>query len=425
VVQEVALAGVPPAPRRAAASVPLITVRCTRLVTGFSTLALAVGVAAQPAPVHSQHIQDPEVQRRLVLGYYVPYDSTSWVSLQAHSDQIDLVGAQWVGIDACGNLSSRDDQTLKQFAQERGLAVVPSLLTLSPTLNHQLLDDDDTAARAIEQIVGYIVAEGYAGFDLDLEGVDPADRDALVNFTSALGAALHAQEKLLTLAVPAKDRDATVGWSGAYDYAALGALADLVTIMAYEYRGPFSGPGSVAPFEWVRRVAAFASSQIAPDKVLLGLAFYGYDWNVTSGGARSLGWSGAMALAEQFEAEPSVDPDQQSLTFEYTALAGDRVPTVPQAARITTHQITSREAPACDVALPPPTPTPSRRPPPPAGTPQLHSVWLEESNSAAARLGLADAYRLGGIATWRLGLEDPAVWPAFEAWRQARDANAS
>jgi spore germination protein YaaH len=182
-----------------------------------------------------------------VLGYYVPYDGTSWQSLQANADQLSLVAAQWVTIDPCGNLGARDDQTLKQFARAHGIRVLPSLLTSSAWLDHQLLTDPDTSAQAIAQIVDYTVAEGYPGFDLDMEAVDPADREALSAFVASLAGALHEQGRGLTLAIPAKDRDVTVGWAGAYDYAALGASADLVTIKAYEYRGPFSGPGSVAP----------------------------------------------------------------------------------------------------------------------------------------------------------------------------------
>jgi spore germination protein YaaH len=353
-----------------------------------------------------------------VLGYYVPYDSTSWLSLRAHADQLDVVAVQAPSMDACGNLASRDDQTLKQFAETRGLKVVPSLYTVSAWLNHQVLTDDATAAHAIDQIVSYTLSESYDGFDLDLEGVDPADRDALSGFVSATADALHAQGKLLTLAVPAKERDVTVGWAGAYDYAALGQVADLVTIMAYEYHGPFSGPGSVAPYDWVQRVAAFASSQIPRDRVLLGLAFYGYDWNTTSGGARALGYPRAMALAEQFGADPAMDGNQQSLTFSYTAQPEEPIPGDPSQTGIA-HQITFHSAPACDRTPPPPGPRPTRSPAPRPDGPQDHVVWLEDSTSAAARVRLADAYGLGGVATWRLGLEDPGVWPLFDAWRAA------
>ena len=382
-------------------------------MTAVRAAVLVVALALAVLPITASG----RTARGLVLGYYVPYDATSWASLEAHTDQLDIVAAQWVAVDGCGNLSSRDDQTLKALAQRRGVKLVPSVLTLSAWLNQQLLDDEDTSSHAIEQIVAYTDAEGYDGFDLDLEAVDPADRAALSQFVARTADALHERGKLLTLAIPAKEQDVTLGWAGAYDYAALGAAADLVTVMAYEYRGPFSGPGSVAPLPWVQRVTAYATSQIAPEKVMLGLAFYGYDWNTTSGGARALGFSRAQALAEHYQAEPFVDPTQQSLTFGYTSPPGEQVPPEPTLAR-PAHRITERTAPPCGNVPPPPAPAPTRRPAPRPDVAQVHQVWVEDAGSAAARLDLARAYGAGGVATWRLGLEDPGVWPLFETWRQ-------
>jgi spore germination protein YaaH len=351
----------------------------------------------------------------MVLGYYVPYDATSWASLEAHPEQLDIVAAQWASIDPCGGISARDDQTLKQFARAHGLRVVPSLFTVSGWLNHRLLTDDDTRAAALQNIVSYTVDEAYDGFDLDLEGIDPDDRSAYSTFVGDLAVELHSRAKLLTLAVPAKERDTTTGWAGAFDYAAIGTQADLVTVMAYEYHGPFSGPGSVAPFDWVNRVAAFASRQIAPEKLLLGLAFYGYDWNTTSGGAVSLGYPRFASLAQYFGVEPAFDGAQQALSFGYTALPGDRAPLSPTAGRLS-HTTTARNAPACDVAAPSgsaATPVPKPEP----GEPQAHEVWVQDSASAAARIGLAINYGFRGVATWRLGLEDPNVWSVFQQWR--------
>jgi spore germination protein YaaH len=380
------------------------TVHHVRLA--LTALALSIGLVASDAS---------SAASRLVLAYYVPYDSTSWASLQVHADQLDILAAQWMSVDACGGLGSRDDQTLKQFAHDHGLKVVPSLFTLSGWLNHRLLADDEVRATFLQNVVGYTVDEGYDGFDLDLEGVDPADRQALSDFTRDLADALHAQGKLLTLAIPAKERETNTGWAGAFDYAALGNAADLVTVMAYEYRGPFSGPGSVAPYDWVGRVAAFATRQIPSEKVLLGLAVYGYDWNTTSGGTLSLGYPQARAIAEQAQAEPGFDDAQQSLTFSYTADAASRVPPAPGAGRVN-HAITLRSAPPCD-AVPPlaPGPTPTRAPEP--DTPQAHEVWVEGSGSVAARLGLALSSGARGVSVWRLGLEDPGSWPLFDQWR--------
>jgi spore germination protein YaaH len=352
----------------------------------------------------------------LVLGYYVPYDASSWASLEAHPEHLDVVAGQWVSMDACGGLSSRDDQTLKQFARAHGLKVEPSLFTLSAGLNHLLLTDAATRASALQNIVDYTVGEDYEGFDIDFENVDPDDRGALSGFVGDLASALHEQGKLVSIAVPAKERDVTTGWAGAFDYAALGNQVDLVTIMAYEYRGPFSGPGSVAPFDWVRRVTDFATRQIPANKLLLGLAFYGYDWNTSSGGAVSLGYLRAVELADHFQAETRFDAVQQSLTFSYAADPADHLP-LEQPARGLNHSVTSRAAPVCEVPPPPSLPTPTPAPPPPAGVPQAHEVWVEDSASVAARLALAFEYHLRGVAAWRLGLEDPGVWPVFDQWR--------
>jgi spore germination protein YaaH len=295
---------------------------------------------------------------------------------------------------------------------------LPSLLTLSGWLNHRLLTEPTVTAHSIEQIVAYVMAENYDGFDLDLEAVDAEDRAAYTDFVAGLGTALHERGKLLALALAAKPRDVTTGWAGAYDYAALGRHADLITIMAYDYRGAWSGPGPVAPSDWVEQVLAFATSQIPADKVLLGLAFYGYDWNTTSGTVRSLGYGQASRLAARYEVPIDLDPGTQSATFRYQAPANDPPPAAVPMPPLQ-HEITTRRAPPCSVAGPTATPTPTPRPTPLPTAIQDHEVWLEESGSAAVRLELADRYRAGGVATWRLGLEDPGVWPVFRQWRSA------
>ena len=371
-----------------------------------------ISAAALPAAAPG----GPGEPGRQVLGYYGPGDPNSWTSLQANAQQLDIIAGHWLTIDACGNLTTRDDQTLKQFARANGIRIFPSLLTLSGWLNHRLLTDEMVTAHSIQQIVDYVMTENYDGFDLDLEAVEPADRDAYTAYVAALGAALHERGKALALALAAKTRDVTTGWAGAYDYAALGPHADLITIMAYEYHGAWSGPGPVAPADSVDQVLAFATSQMPAEKVLLGLAFYGYDWNTTSGGARSLSYDQAARLADRYRVPIALDPVTQSATFRYQAPAGDPPPTTPPVPPLQ-HPATIREAPPCPVVGPTPTPRPAAPPTPEPSAIQDHEVWLEESASAAVRLALADRYGVGGVATWRLGLEDPRVWPLFQQWR--------
>jgi spore germination protein YaaH len=363
---------------------------------------------------HSASSAAPD--QRTVVAYYVPWDSRSWYALEANPGAIDLVAAQWMSVDPCGGISSQDDQTLKQFARGRGISVFPTLVTFSGWLNHRLLTEPDIRERLLRAIVDYVVAEDYEGFDLDLEGVEPGDRAAYTAFVESLASALHERGKRLSLALGPKPRDLTTGWSGAYDYAALGQHADLITIMTYEYSGPWGDPGPIAPAPWVDDVIAFATSQIPPEKVLLGVAHYGYDWNTVTGQARPLGYLEAAATAERYGLSIGLDGKTQSGTFSYQAPAGAAAASPPRAPAIQ-HAITARTSTGCDVAQPPPQPTRTPRPSSPPGTPEDHVVWIEESASARARLQIAQKYGTGGIGMWRLGQDDPALWPILNEWR--------
>ncbi len=108
------------------------------------------------------------------------------------------------------------------------------------------------------------------------------------------------------------------------------------------------------------KVAAYAVSQMPPQRVLIGLAFYGYDWNTTLGGkARALIYSQSVALAKQHGTQIATDGASRSGTFSYTAKPGDTVPP-PPALLALQHDIQVRTPLApCKVQSPVPTPVPS------------------------------------------------------------------
>jgi spore germination protein YaaH len=218
------------------------------------------------------------------------------------------------------------------------------------------------------------------------------------------------------MAVPPKERETSSLPAGAYDYAALGRHADIITLMTYDYAGTRSGAGAVAPHGPVERAVAYAASRIPPEKINLGLAFYGYDWDLSaSGKVRALGHEQAADLADQHGVAIGFDPRTRSATFSYRAAADQawrRLPDTP----VAYHNVTTRSAPPCDGAFPTrPTSPATPRPPAPTGMHE-HVVWYEDARSAAARLEIAERYGTG-VAAWRLGLEDPGVWPALRRWR--------
>jgi spore germination protein YaaH len=115
-------------------------------------------------------------------------------------------------------------------------------------------------------------------------------------------------------------------------------------------------------------VLKLAVSEIPRDKIILGVPTYGYDWN-GSQPARDVQWTEAEAIAQAHAAPVMWDPTAQSPWFAYTDSQG-----------------------------------------------HPHTVWFEDARSLSAKLALAATYRVNGVAIWRLGGEDPAIW---EQLRQA------
>jgi spore germination protein YaaH len=356
---------------------------------------------------------------RVLLAYYVPYDPTSWASLVAHANQIDVLATQSIALDACGGLTAQDDRTLRTLARAHGISVLASVTSGRPPINHPVLTDPTTRDRAIQALTGYVVAEGYAGLDLDLEGIGPDDREALTGFVGRLADALHRHGRRLTMALPAKTSDRRTGFAGPYDYAGLAPHLDLATLMCYDYSWAGGPPGAIAPYDWIDGVIAYATSQIPARKVLLGIGWYGYDWNVTSGArATALQYPRAAALARAYQATIGFDPVARAATFQYRVGPGDPPPPTGPPLPPLQHDVRISKPPACAVARPSPRPSavghPTARPTPTRVG--QHVVWLADAATLQAELTIATRYATAGLAAWRLGQEDPAVWPVLQAW---------
>jgi spore germination protein len=116
-----------------------------------------------------------------------------------------------------------------------------------------------------------------------------ADRDRYSAFVYELAKMLHASKRKISVTVHPKQTD-DGGWDGAraVDYKALGTSADRFNVMTYDMHWSDSDPGALAENNWVNNVINYAKSRIPASKLGMGVACYGYDWNVKP--ATSLVW---------------------------------------------------------------------------------------------------------------------------------------
>ena len=153
-----------------------------------------------------------------------------------------------------------------------------------------------------------------------------------------------------------------------HDYPALGAAAELSMLMTYEWGYTYGPPMPVAPLPEVRRVADYAVREIPPEKLLLGIPNYGYDWPLPyvrgETAARSLGNEAAVRLAGERGAAVQYDAGAASPFYRYydRSSGGE------------------------------------------------HIVWFENARSAEAKLRLIPEYSMAGFGVWNVMRPFPALW---------------
>lgn len=226
-----------------------------------------------------------KMRSALAGGYAYPFISR-WVLTETLPYMTELYVFSY-GFTVSGELipPALDDGWLVQAALARG---VRPILTLTPlgadgrfnnNLVSVLVNDRDVQLALLRRLVGVLAEKGYAGVNIDFEYVLASDRDAFTAFVARTTVLLNEFEYEVSVALVPKTSAGQPGllYEG-MDYAGLGAAADWVLLMTYEWGYTYGPPMAVAPINQVRRVLEYALSCIPAERISLGVPNYGYDW---------------------------------------------------------------------------------------------------------------------------------------------------
>lgn len=282
--------------------------------------------------------------------YYMPARS----ELDSKAGLFTDVAFRWFKTDAAGTLSYeyKDDYPgVMALARSRDLRTHASVVLMGSEPLHKLLVSVENRSRLIGNIMERVKNDGYDGVNIDFELMAAADADLFTNFLRELKTSLG--DKPLSVAVFARTNSDK--WPTPYQYARIGQIADEVVVMAYDYHYRTSSPGAVAPLWWVQQVLDYMTANIPAEKVILGLATYGYDWptgaNATTVSAKKLAdLKSRYTLVETF--------DNATMSPKYTYWDQYGV---------------------------------------------WHQIWMENEKSLQAKVDLARVRKLGGISFWRIG----------------------
>ena len=269
--------------------------------------------------------EKPEVRAGLT-GYAYPFIESR--ILFWGLPYIDALVPFTYGFTESGALVTLDDGALIAAAQSVGTQALMHLSTLTEngtfsSERAQRLFESSAAMDTLARNVLYEIEEkGYAGLDIDFEFIPASSAQAYADFIVRLRALLAPRGKRVIAALAPKTRADQPGllYEG-HDYAAVGAAADAVLLMTYEWGYTYGPPMAVAPIAAVRSVLDFAVSVIPREKIYMGLPNYAYDWLLPYkqgySRATSIGNDEAVDIARRFGAEIKFDESARTPYFSY------------------------------------------------------------------------------------------------------------
>lgn len=303
--------------------------------------------------------------------------------LQNHAKNISLIISQAYHFDKNGKVTGFIDPDLLQFTQVHKIKLM-ALVTNSlfdPEVAHQFLTHPKAQDNTLNTLLQFCKQQHLYGVQFDLEMVPVKDKNLLTAFYQKAANVLHQNNFAVSFAVGPRVNNASIlspyqskqykVWIGAYDFAALGKVADFVTLMAYDQHLGVVAPGPTASLPWVEEVIHYALRNIPANKISLGIPSFSNHWYT----GPTIGQPNKIRL----------QCDAVSHAFAQTLLQKRQVhlhwdPTAKVNFVCYEHHWLNEY------------------------------LFVEDVQSFKAKLALVDKYHLQGFSMFRVGIEDPRIW---------------
>jgi len=190
------------------------------------------------------------------------------------TNSLSEINPDGFNVNADGTVS--DVQSAAWISVPQGYFVLPVVSNrqngkVQSQVLEDILLDSELRTKNIAAITELAVSKGYAGVQLDYQGLAPGLRDEFVSFVTELADSLHAQGKLLAVRVAEPEQIAEDRWdTGAYDWQALGKVVDTLIIPALD------SPSAYAPGGQMEALLRWAVGEVNRTKLQIAISAYSY-----------------------------------------------------------------------------------------------------------------------------------------------------
>lgn len=308
---------------------------------------------------------------KINLGWHAVYTESgndTFDSVVNGTGTMNVISPTWFFLDGDeGDIKAIPSHSYVEKAHSRNMEVWALLEDITLESNtYEVLSYTSRRENLIRNLMNYVLEYNIDGINIDLEGINYESGEHFTQFLRELSIECRLNGIVLSV-----DNYVPRESNTFYNRKEQGIVADYVIIMGYdEHWGGGGVAGSVASIDYVRDGIEKTLEEVLAEKVINAIPFYTRVWKTNNGEVTSEALG--MEKAEEFIAKydvPTVWDEETCQNYGEIEMGST-----------------------------------------------LYQVWLEDAQSIETKLTVMKSYDLGGVAAWKLGLEDKSIWDVIDAF---------
>ncbi|ANF49565.1 glycosyl transferase family 2 [Chryseobacterium glaciei] len=297
--------------------------------------------------------------------FYVAWDPQSLMSLKRNIKHINLVFPEWFFLNPkTGDLKTNVDPEGYKIIKRTGVAAMPILSNNSDREFRseglgKVLKSPQLRTKLIQKLAQQCVKFHFKGINIDFEDMNLDSDEFLIDFMQELSLTFKQNNLLVAMDVMTDNDD--------YNIEKLNPYVDYFVLMAYDEYSSDSDAGPISSQKWIEAQTGKILKKTTPNKVILGLGAYGYDWSTNKDDNTSVTYMQAITKAHASKSYINFNDDTFNLNYSYTD-----------------------------------------------SNKNVHTVFFNDATSIFNTMRFSSEYPLAGTAIWRLGSEDSRIWNFYD-----------
>lgn len=281
---------------------------------------------------------------------------------------MNVISPTWFFLDGNeGDIKAIPSHSYVEKAHSRNMEVWALLENISLDCNvHEVVSYTSKREKLIRTLMDYVLEYDIDGINVDFESLSGETGEHFTQFLRELS--IECRKNGIVLSV---DNYVPRESNTFYNRKEQGVVADYVIIMGYdEHWGGGGVAGSVASIGYVRDGIEKTLEDVPAEKVINAIPFYTRVWKTNNGEVTSeaLGMEAAQNFTSNYNVPVTWD-EETCQNYGEIEMSGT-----------------------------------------------LYQVWLEDARSIETKLTVMKNNNLGGVAAWKLGFEDKAIWDVLDAF---------